>query len=212
MRRVVLAMALLSLVSIIGLAFAEQAPKSGAAMGETMMMPKPGPESLALDKFFGTGCSWTGNVPAGAMGPDSKAMTSHGKMTCHPLFGGMWYSCDVEDAMGAGKQAMTWKGHVVVGYDMGTKTYHAMCMDNMGMMMTYNGMLDGDKFVLETPKEVMMMGQMMKDRLTWEMAGETMKFMDEHQVGGGDWTVAESAAIKRAKSGGMKGQSTAMKP
>jgi hypothetical protein len=98
---------------------------------------------------------------------------------------------------------MTWKGHMVVGYDVNAKAYKATCVDNMGSLTNFDGMLEGTKFTLVTPTEVMMMGQMMKDRLTWDMADpKAIKFTDEHQVGGGNWTLIESTTM----------MATAMKP
>jgi Protein of unknown function (DUF1579) len=176
---------------------------SSSSMQMKQQMPTPGAESKALEKFFGSNATWTGNIPAGAFGPDSKASKSHGHMMSTPLYGGFWYMCDVTDAMGSGKEAMTWKGHMMVGYDMATKSYRGTCIDNMGQMTTFNGTLDGDKFTLETPEPVSMMGQMMKDRLTWTLNadGSSCAFTDEHQMAGAsDWTTAETATMHSSKS------------
>ena len=179
--------------------------RSDEAKGAMMMMPKAGPEAKALAPVFGIDAAWTGNVEAGAMGPDSQEMTSHGTATGHAILGGMWYTCDVVDTYGASKDAMTWKGHMLVGYDMAAKAYRASCVDNMGALMMFNGTMEGDKFVLETPTEVMMMGQMMKDRLTWDMSDpKAVKFTDEHQSGGGDWKLVESATMRTMVKGQTK--------
>ena len=168
-----------------------------AAADEMMMMPKAGPESMALAKFFGKNATWTGHCPAGAMGPDSKEVTTHGKVTTHSMYGGLWYACDVEDMMGTGKQAMTWKGHMIVGWDMGAKAYRGFAVDNMGVGTPWEGQMEGNKFSLWTPNDVMMMGQMMKDRLTWVINDDgTVAFTDEHKVGEGDWMVAETGTMK----------------
>src|SRR5262249_41728094 len=103
--------------------------------GAMMEMPKPGPEAMALGKFFGKSWSWTGTTMAGAMGPESKAMKTHGWAKCHPTPGGFGYACDVEDVCGMGKSAMTYHGMMTVGYDMGEQKYKAFCADNMGGMM-----------------------------------------------------------------------------
>ena len=148
------------------------------------------------------------------MGPDSKEMTTHGRVMTHPLYGGLWYVCEVEDVMGTGKAAMTWKGHMIVGYDLGAKGYRAVAVDNMGLSTPWEGSLEGNKFMLWTPSDVMMMGQMMKDRLTWVMQDDgTFSFTDEHKIGEADWMTAESGTMKTmgASKAGMKAAGAAMK-
>ena len=134
-------------------------------------------------------------VEPGAMGPGSPATTSHGKVAGRSLLGGLWFACDVEDSY-AGKPPMTWKGHMVVGYDVTTKSYKASVVDNLGTLAAFDGTLEGTKFMLVTPSPVMMMGQMMKDRLSWDLADpKAIKFTDEHQLEGGEWTLVESATM-----------------
>src|ERR1043166_748553 len=163
---------------------------------DTPAMPKPGDEVKALAPVFGVSGTWHGKVEAGAMGPDSKATVAHGKAMCHPIVGGMWYVCDVEDTWGSGKDAMTWKGHMTVGYDLASKSYKATVVDNMGTLTVYDGTLNGTTFVLETPSEVMMMGTSMKDRLTWDFSDpKAVKFSNEHKPSGVDWTLSESATL-----------------
>jgi hypothetical protein len=173
------------------------APSAARSQDAAMMMPKPGAEMKAIAPIFGVGAaSWKGDVKAGAMGPNSPATTSHGKVTLHSMFGGLWYACDVDETYGTGKTAMTWKGHMIIGWDTNAKAYKGGSVDNMGAMTSWDGSLDGTKFSLVTPNEIMMMGQMMKDRLTWDMADpKAIKFTDEHQMGGGDWMLVESATM-----------------
>lgn len=195
MKMRVFGMALFAAVVLAGAAFAADDEMSS---GQEMMPPKPGPEAKALGSFFRSGATWTGEVPAGALGPDAPATTSHGKAVCHEILGGLWYVCDVEDVIGTGDQAITWKGHMVFGYDVAEGAYRCAVVDNMGTLANFDGDMDDDTFVLETPEPVMNMGQMMKDRLTWVKQDDgTMKFTDEHQVGDDeDWTMFESAVMK----------------
>lgn len=164
-----------------------------------MMMPKPGEESKKLGMFFGHSASWNGKIAAGGMGPDSKETATKGKAVCKAMFGGLAYGCDVEDAMGAGKQAMTWKGHMVVGYDIPSKSYKSTVVDNMGTISMWTGTMseDGKKFSLESDKEMQMPGSpMFKDRLTWDMSsGKSVMFTDEHGING-EWKVWEQAEMK----------------
>jgi len=158
--------------------------------------PKPGDEVKAIAPVFGMGGTWHGKVEPGAMGPDSKEMVAHGKAACHPILGGMWYACDVEDTWGTGKDAMTWKGHMTVGYDLTSKSYKASVVDNMGTITMYDGTLNGATFVLETPTEVMVMGTSMKDRLSWDFSDpKSVKFSNFHKTADADWKLCESATV-----------------
>jgi len=189
-----------SMLTVLAASCLALAPSAARSQDASMAMPKPGAEMKAIAPIFGVGAAtWKGDVSAGGMGPNSPATTSHGKVATHTMLGGLWYACDVEDTYGTGKEAMTWKGHMLVGWDSNAKAYKGSCVDNMGAMASFDGSLDGTKFTLVTPSEVMMMGQMMKDRLTWDMADpKAIKFTDEHQVSGGDWMVVESATMMAA--------------
>jgi hypothetical protein len=168
--------------------------------GDMAMMPmKPGAETKALEPFFGKGGSWSGKVVAGAMAPDSKEMPSKGKATCKTVAGGFFYACDVEETMGAGKQAMTWKGNMVVGWDVAAKAYRSYSAGNFGNILEYNGTLDGKKFSLENPTAFDMMGHQVKERLTWDMSdAKATKFTLERSTDGGEWKVFETADMKSA--------------
>jgi hypothetical protein len=190
MKRIVISALVMSIAVV--LASSSRAQESGAAMA----MPKPGAEIKAIKPIFGvSSATWKGKVEPGAMGPGSPATTSHGKVAGRSLLGGLWFACDVEDSY-AGKPPMTWKGHMVVGYDVTTKSYKASVVDNLGTLAAFDGTLEGTKFMLVTPSPVMMMGQMMKDRLSWDLADpKAIKFTDEHQLEGGEWTLVESATM-----------------
>jgi len=159
-----------------------------------MSMPMPGAETHALENFFGPSMTWTGRVPAGAMDASSQEMPTHGTATIRAMEDGWWYVCDVEDVVGAGRDASAWKGHMVLGYDAGAKRYRAFCADNSGTITAYDGTLNGDTFVLETPEPTTIMGQRMKDRLSWTRHPDgSFSFTDEHKGGTGDWKVFEMA-------------------
>jgi len=213
--------AALAALCTAAVAYAADAPKSGAAAPAAapaaaaaapapMEPPKPGDEVKALKPLFnGTG-TWTGKVPAGAMGPQQTAdMTTHGKAVCKEMLGGFWYACDVTDTMGTGKTAMTWMGHMMTGWDAQSKSYVSYTVDNMGMGAVFTGTMDAanKKFTLESQQPMMMMGQMMKDRLTWDWsdAKGMVKFTDEHQMAGSTtWTTFETAEMKMTGAAGTK--------
>ena len=114
------------------------------------------------------------------------------------ILGGSWYAADIQDVMATGKDAMTWKGHMVVGWDAGVKAYKGFSVDNMGIAAAYSGTMDGDKFTLETDQPMSEMGQTFKDRLTWLLNSDgTAAFSDEHQLQGStDWVKFETGTIR----------------
>jgi hypothetical protein len=205
MKRWCAGLGLLCAVLVTTTAVADEAKPESGSMTMTM---KPGAEPGELAKFFKGTATWKGNCPAGAMGPNSPAMSTKGEATFKEMLGGWWYVGDVSDEMGSGKDAMTWKGHMIVGWDGGAKAYKAYSADNMGSSASWTGTLDGDKFVLETDQPVMQMGQSMKDRLTWARnADGTINFTDEHQLAGStDWTPFETG-VGKLSGGGSKSSS-----
>ncbi|MHB8876620.1 MAG: DUF1579 family protein [Myxococcaceae bacterium] len=191
------AMAVASISAAQGQPAQPSRPQTGQAQPQTMQPPRPGEEVLAIAPVFGKSGTWTGRVPAGAMSPDSKEMVSHGKANCRKALDGLWYTCDVQNVYGTGANAMTYKGLFVVGYDLGEKGYRALSVDNYGVSSILTGTLEGKKLTLETPTEVIMMGEPTKQRLTFDFADpNNIKYTDQHQRAGGDWMVFEEAVIK----------------
>lgn len=181
--------------------------------GMEMQRPKPGPEDEKLAPFFAKGTSWTGEVPAGAMGPESKATRSHGKATCSAIFNGLAYHCDVQDTIGSS----TWKGRLTTAWDRLSNSYKATLVDNMGTITTWTGEMseDGNKYVLTSNEEMKMgaEGPAFKDRLTWDKSSGRLIFTDEHQVDGNwqlfekaDMGVARKAPSERKNTSGTNGR------
>jgi hypothetical protein len=108
----------------------------------------------------------------------------------------MFVSCDIEDTMGTGKQAVTWKATMLSGWDAMAKEYRGYMVDNMGGTMGMKGKLDGAKLVWESDKEVPMGNQMMKVRVTLDATDpKAIKFTSE-RGSKGTWTVDETATHK----------------
>jgi hypothetical protein len=183
--------AALTLCGSASMAAAQQSSETGK---KGMEMLKPGPEMAAIHKLFGHGATWEGKVPAGALGPDSPATTSRGRAICGPIVEGFWCRCEVVDTMGSGKETKTWRGHMIVGYDLAAKAYRGLVVDNLGGLTMYNTRMEGGTLTLETPEPVPFMGVMQKDRLTFVAGPDGMmaSFKDEHKVGDGGWTAFET--------------------
>lgn len=176
------------------------AAATGAAAGAPpsaadMAPPKAGTETEAL-KPFAKSATWTGKVPAGAWGPSSPEMTSKGKATCKWTLNNLWATCELEDTMGTGKQAMKWQAHWTFGWDFGAKEYRGVIADTWGMAGMMKGTLEGQKLTWESMHEVMMMGHPTKMRMTMDATDpKAMKFTGEHTVGG-KWIVDEETTMK----------------
>ena len=141
------------------------APASGGTAAPAMEMPKPGPDQDALKPFAKSGTGSGTHV-----GQDGKEAATKGKQTCKWLPGNMWAACDIDETMGAGKSAMHWMGHWVMGYDTMAKAYRGFMTDNMGMSGRMKGTLDGAKMVWESMDEVKVPGMPSKERVTEDVS------------------------------------------
>lgn len=162
-----------------------------------MQKVRPGREDEAIAPLFTGSYTWTGQIPAGVTAANAPATTTQGQASCRKILDGLWYACDITDRMQGG-EAM--HGHLAVGYDRGAKAYRGVMLDNMGSSLApLDGTLDGKRFALETPTDVTMMGQRMKDRITFNFTDpNNIKFTDEHKLPGKDWQVFETSTLKRA--------------
>ncbi len=179
---------------------ASAAPAAAAPAAGAPESPKPGAETKALTPLVGNFTS-TGKLVAGAMGPGSPELPTKGKQLCKWILGGLWLQCEISDTAGSGKQAFTWLGHIVVGWDFQAKAYHSVGVDNMGATFDLNAKVDGAKLVMESARDQMMMGVPMKYRLTYDFSDpKAIKFTDERSTKGAPFQLAETVTFK--KSGG----------
>lgn len=175
-------------------AAAPGAPAAATAQAPAMTPPKPGPETEALKPFAKSATS-TGTVPAGAYGTNPE-MPTRGRANCKWVLGKLWVSCDVQDTMGKGKQAMKWQGNWMFGYDYGDKGYRGVMTDNFGTQTEMKGTLEGSKLTWESVGEVEMMGHPTKIRITQDATDpKAIKFTSEHEANG-KWVVDETAVHK----------------
>lgn len=175
----------------------EGKPMGAPAGAEEMKPPKPGPETMAL-KPLATTLQMSGEMPAGAMGPGSPATPTKGTHSCKWSTDKLWLNCEIKDTSGTGKQAMTWNGHMMIGWDFSAKMYRAVLTDNMGMAMMLQGKMEGSKLPLESVGDYEMMGHPMKMRFTMDMTDpKAFKFTDERELGkSGKWTTFEQGTMK----------------
>jgi hypothetical protein len=176
---------------------AAEAKQIGGPSHEAPKPPTPGAETKALEAFTKS-VTMTGKAPAGAWGPGSPEMATKGKGTCKWEVNNLWAVCELEDTMGVGKQAMTWKGHWTYGWDFAAKAYRGVMVDSWGMAMMLDGKIEGQKITWESKGEVMMMGQPTKVRFSMDVTDpKAIKFIGEHTAAG-NWVVDEESVMKPA--------------
>ena len=185
---------------LLAAALASSAPRVQAedAPADWSVPSRPSEESKALSAFFSASRTWSGKIPAGVRGPDSPETISRGKAVCRELYGGFWYLCEMRETLEAAEASITWRGHMLVGFDPILNAYRAVLVDNRETMTLFEGELESSRFVLETPEPVLMMGQMMRQRLTWEKRDDgTLTFTDERQYGeDAGWRTFESGELQ----------------
>lgn len=177
--------------------------KSDAMKMEMPAPPKAGAETKLLKPVFAN-ATWTGKTLKDAMGPGSPEMGTKGKQTCRWILNDLWAACDYEETMGTGKEAKTWKGHYIIGWDHAEKTYRAVGVDIMGCAGTMTGKVDGNKLVMTSDKQKEMMGQMMLSRLTWDWNdAKNVKFVMEASMDNGStWKQTSEATYKKGAGAG----------
>ena len=172
-------------------------PKSDISLGPA----KPGLETEALKKFFpdGANVTWIGTVKEGGMGPGSPKMTAKGKGTFKWIMNGLWAMVDMEqDQFVAGKKTLTWKAHMVVGWDFSAKAYRAIVADSNGSTALFNCEIEGDKFIMRA--DAIIMGQPTKIRMTQDHTNpQAVAWKNEYSVNNGPWRLIEEYEIKRAQ-------------
>src|SRR4051794_36636773 len=128
----------------------------------------PGPEMEALAPFF-YNCSWTGTVYANMQGAGSPEMQAAGGMTCRPIIDGLWIACDgYPDQFANGELRLTWKLHLVVGWDGTAREYRAVLVDSNGTATLLRGKLVGSRLVMTPAGAVQAAGQTGMIRVVWD--------------------------------------------
>lgn len=162
------------------------------SIAASLMPVQPGPETEALRRFL-VDCTWAGDVEAGGMGPGSPAMTAIGRATVEWISDGIWAVSDLEQQQFVGgKEVLTWKAHLIAGWDFSAREYRASVADSNGNLGLYVGQIEGDRLTLTSMSEYMIWGQPTRLRFTWDVHGPgLMKWRNETSVKGGPWTLVE---------------------
>jgi hypothetical protein len=175
---------------------------AGAAFGEESMhmVRKAGDETRALLPIA-IDATWTGRIPANAMKQGTPEMKAKGSQDCKWSPDGLWLVCDMKETMGEGKDAMKWRGHVMLGYDYLNKEYRSLVVDNMGASMIMNGKVDGNVLVLTSMIDMNAPdGTKCKGRITLDWTDpNAIIYKNEKSTDGGAFTLIEEATMKPTK-------------
>lgn len=169
---------------------------AGMALGPV----RPGTETEALKRFL-VDCTWTGEIEEGGMGPGSPAMTAVGKARVDWISDGMWAVSDMEQQQFiGGQEVLTWKAHLIAGWDFSANEYRAAVADSNGNLGLYSGQIDGNRLTFTSVGEYIIWGQPTMLRLIWDIQDSgTMKWRNEASVKGGPWTLVEEYTMVPAK-------------
>jgi hypothetical protein len=164
--------------------------------GQIIEMPSPTAHVKALAALFRGISTWAGTMSPGALGPGSPQLPTSGSVDSSEITDGFWYTCDIISTAGTGPDALTWKGHLVVGWDANASGYRALLVDNIGMWVPLRAELVGTVFVATSQAPLPLMGHLTSARFTWDFSDpDQIRFTNEHQVDGGPWQVWEQEII-----------------
>ena len=160
----------------------------------------PGPEARSLPLFFHD-CTWVGTVYANMQAPGSPEMEARGGMRCQWIMDGLWLECDgFQDQFVDGEKILTWKLHLVVGWDVAAHEYRAILVDNNGVSALLRGEMDGPKLVMTPLNHLQASGQQVALRFVWDATDpNAVLWRNEVSVAGGPWALIEDYVTKRIR-------------
>lgn len=160
-------------------------------MTDVERVPKPikaGPEMKELARFH-RDITWTGEIEAGGMGPDTPPMIAVGWGAHEAIQEGRWIvgNYEQEQFLVDGTPVLRWQLHWVAGWDPVHEEYRATIADNYGRADVLHGRIEDDRLIFETIGEAPV-----RLKLTWD-ASDPMQIVWRNEVSAGDgpWTLVE---------------------
>jgi hypothetical protein len=99
-----------------------------------------------------------------------------------------------------GKKLLTWKLHLVVGWDAVVREYRAVLVDSNGTAALLHGAIDGPRLVMTPVGTVATAGQMGTLRLVWDATDpQAVVWRNEASVDGGPWMLIEDYVMVPAR-------------
>jgi hypothetical protein len=128
-------------------------------------------------------------------------MTAVGQSTVRWIEDGIWAIADMKQQQFVGHtEVLTWKAHLIAGWDFSACAYRAAVADSNGNLGLYVGQIDGDRLILTSVGEYTIWGQPTRLRFTWNVQDPTaMTWRNEASVKGGPWTFVEEYTLVTTK-------------
>ncbi len=159
---------------------------------------EPGPETEALREFFPDGgrFSWSGTVKAGGMAPGSSEMVGEGSGKVKWIMDGLWAMCEFQqDQFIKGRKILSWKLHLVVGWDFLAREYRAVGVDTNGSALIFKCKIEGRVFTLAT--DAIVAGRPAKLRMRQDYTDpNAVLWKNEFSVNDGPWQLIEEYVVR----------------
>jgi hypothetical protein len=169
------------------------------AFAEEPMKPKLGAETRAIEPLAHDG-KIKGKILANAMKEGQPELPVAGTSSCKWTNDNLWLQCDVKETIGAGKEAMPWRGTLFLGWDFGGQEYRATGVDTNGSSMFMKGDVEGNKLILTSVAEQMMHGKMTKFRMTYDWSDpKAITLTNECSQEGKDFKVVQESVLTPTK-------------
>jgi hypothetical protein len=104
----------------------------------------PEPELVALRRFLFDKGTALGTVKANLMGPGAPEMQAVARWSGGPIVDGLWFVGDYQqDQFKDDEFVLTWKAHMVPGWDGATRAYQGYFLDSNRVAAVCTGRIDG---------------------------------------------------------------------
>jgi hypothetical protein len=154
-------------------------------------VPKPivaGQEMQELARFH-KDITWTGEIEAGGMGPETPRMIALGWGAHETIQEGRWIvgTYEQEQYLVDGTPVLRWQLHWVAGWDPVRREYRATIADNYGRTDVLRGHILGDRLIFESTGD-----GPVRIRLTWDASDPMeIRWRNEVSADGATWSLVE---------------------
>ncbi len=127
------------------------------------------------------------------MGAGSPEMRALGQWVGGPIMSGLWLAGDYQqDQFDGDMLVLTWKVHMVLGWDEVTRCYVGYFFPSAGPTSVCTGRIEDDQLVMTSQSLVMFVGHPAKLRFIWDILGpERIAWKNEISVEGQPWQLIE---------------------
>lgn len=119
--------------------------------------------------------------------PGSPEMQAGSASRRRPIMDGLWLVCDgYQDQLVDGQKLLTWKLHLVIGWDAAASEYRAVLADSNGTTAQLRGTIDGTRLCMTPIGAVPTAGQTGTIRVIWDATDPAaVHWINEASINGG---------------------------